>query len=299
MNTYMLRQAGDFIVKPGWSLGPRMIDDYELVYFPEPSQTVYRTNTIHTTIKQPCFILTRPGERHMYAFDPSSPTRHLFVHFAKDVSDSLYEMFQSITSPVISALHHPILQHMMKYILYLAHEEDGSGSCDERCSKLLDALFSELDALHQMREETSGLSLLAGKTHLPNELRNAQQFMDKHLEEELKVSAIADYVGWSHEHFTRVFTKHFGYSPRAAVLMKRLDKACLLLTAETWSIQVIAKAVGFVDPLYFSRCFTKIKGMSASKYRRLYSDPRIKHLSYVGAQIDVPYPMNEMVNRGI
>ncbi|MFH5186869.1 AraC family ligand binding domain-containing protein [Paenibacillus sp. TAB 01] len=74
--------AGDFTVKAGWTLGPRHLNDYELVYFPIGSDTQYRLADGRSyKLDEPCFVLTCPGQEHTYIFDEKKPTRHLFIHF--------------------------------------------------------------------------------------------------------------------------------------------------------------------------------------------------------------------------
>lgn len=47
----------------------------------------------------------------------------------------------------------------------------------------------------------------------------------------------------------------------------RIEEACRLLGTRDWSITQIAGEVGYDEIAYFSRCFRKKTGKSASAYR--------------------------------
>ncbi|MGE7826713.1 AraC family ligand binding domain-containing protein [Paenibacillus sp. NPDC093718] len=77
----VVHNVGDIIIQAGFVLGPRTIDDYELVYFPDGSGTVYEIGGQAFLLDEPCFIFTRPGEQHSYRFAAEKNVRHMFVHF--------------------------------------------------------------------------------------------------------------------------------------------------------------------------------------------------------------------------
>ena len=49
----------------------------------------------------------------------------------------------------------------------------------------------------------------------------------------------------------------------------RVNNAASLLETADYSMAEISAIVGYEDPLYFSRLFRKIKGMSPTDYRKL------------------------------
>ena len=66
----------------------------------------------------------------------------------------------------------------------------------------------------------------------------------------------------------RAFLAHFDISPHAFLQRYRINEACGLLHRKAYTVTEIANSVGFSDPLYFSRAFKKIKGMSPSAYQK-------------------------------
>ena len=56
----------------------------------------------------------------------------------------------------------------------------------------------------------------------------------------------------------------------------------------------VAYAVGFTDENYFCRVFKNVKGITATKYRKKYYDPRYSELHPV-SESDSPYPPNRIL----
>lgn len=53
-------------------------------------------------------------------------------------------------------------------------------------------------------------------------------------------------------------------------MKKRIYNAEILLQNQHYSINEIARIVGYDNPLYFSRIFQKTKGISPSEYRKMH-----------------------------
>ena len=68
-------------------------------------------------------------------------------------------------------------------------------------------------------------------------------------------------------HFIHLFREYTGFSPHAYVTRLRLDKAKDLMVSTTMNISEIAFAVGYANPLYFSRLFKRHTGLSPSRFR--------------------------------
>lgn len=60
----------------------------------------------------------------------------------------------------------------------------------------------------------------------------------------------------------------FGLSPHDYLQKYRINEACSLLRRRDFTVAEVAGSVGFSDPLYFSRIFKKLKGLSPSDYQR-------------------------------
>lgn len=93
-------------------------------------------------------------------------------------------------------------------------------------------------------------------------------FLHQHLTEpELDISQLASLAGVSQVYLRRIFKKQHGVSPAGFVIRQRLQLAKQLLE-ENRTVNQVAAATGYRDPLYFSRLFKKHLGLSPTEYRQ-------------------------------
>ena len=85
----------------------------------------------------------------------------------------------------------------------------------------------------------------------------------------LTVLELAKMYEMSEGHFIRSFKQYTGMSPNTFRISKRLEIATDMLTSTKMTIEQIAQASGYADPLYFSRIFKKHIGISPKEYRKL------------------------------
>lgn len=96
----------------------------------------------------------------------------------------------------------------------------------------------------------------------------AIHYMRENVRKRLTIKEISDYVGFSPSHFSTLFQSRTGYSPLNYFIHLKIQEACHHLDFTDMKINQISMLVGFEDPLYFSRLFTKTMGNSPSDYRK-------------------------------
>jgi AraC-like DNA-binding protein/mannose-6-phosphate isomerase-like protein (cupin superfamily) len=96
------------------------------------------------------------------------------------------------------------------------------------------------------------------------------EFINKHFDDELTLTAIADSVGVSYHHFSRTFKKISGYNFKEYLTMIRINKAKLLLKDTNIPITEISYTCGFNGhkPLIFA--FNKYCRMTPTAFRKRY-----------------------------
>lgn len=282
-----LIMAGHFYVKQGWVYGPVQNTCHQIVYFPAGSSTKYVSQAKTIVLNKPCIIITPPGERHSYEFDPDHPVEHIFITFSweseKDASDDLLGCNESLC---LHSVEETFVPTLIKQILYLSSKK--VYLWDKRCKLLLASALAELEGLRGMNTNTHA-PIMDTQRSLP--IHKALDYIDEHLSQPITVAEIAEEIGWTHAHFTRKFVQHTGITPQKAILIRRIERACQMLVQETRSISQIAYEVGFQDVHYFYRVFKKIKGITAAKYREKFSSPHLQHLS-VTEELQTSYPVN-------
>ena len=79
---------------------------------------------------------------------------------------------------------------------------------------------------------------------------------------------LAGLVGYSPDHFSRLFKQTFQQSPYQYVLSRRIEKAMTLLRDETLSIAEIATACGFSNQGHLTTAFKRRTGTTPGAYRK-------------------------------
>jgi AraC-like DNA-binding protein len=108
-------------------------------------------------------------------------------------------------------------------------------------------------------------------------LKGAFDFMQSHFRENPSLATIAGQVGLAPNYFHRRFHSLFGTTPFNFMLAQRLNQARRLLASTDLSIKEVASAVGYDDPPYFTRVFTRQLQMSPTTYRARHGTRRAMH----------------------
>ncbi len=95
--------------------------------------------------------------------------------------------------------------------------------------------------------------------------------INEQYKEQISVASLAKSIGYNSEYFSRTFKLSFGITPQAYLINKRLSIAKHLLMTTNLSINTVASESGYLDPLYFTKSFTKTVGVSPSTFRSLSS----------------------------
>lgn len=108
-----------------------------------------------------------------------------------------------------------------------------------------------------------------GERFLPA-LRSEQllSFVEEHLGDDLRLSELAALVGYSPDHFARLFKRAFGKSPYQYVIERRIERAKALLADSRLSIAAVAARCGFASQAHLHTAFKARTGVTPGAYRR-------------------------------
>lgn len=97
---------------------------------------------------------------------------------------------------------------------------------------------------------------------------NLLNFIDAHYADDLTLEQVADHIGFSKYHFSRLFKQHTNTTFHNYLLHKRIQTAQSMLTADrNLPVTDVAFRIGFNNLTTFSRCFNKYTGCSPTEYR--------------------------------
>jgi AraC-like DNA-binding protein len=98
-------------------------------------------------------------------------------------------------------------------------------------------------------------------------LMRAKDFADAHYAEPITVYDLAAAAGLSRAHFSRMFSRTFGESPRAYLQTRRLERAAALLRYTDRSVADICAMVGLSSVGSFTTTFARVYGRPPAAYR--------------------------------
>ncbi|WP_228469052.1 AraC family transcriptional regulator [Paenibacillus sp. JNUCC31] len=93
------------------------------------------------------------------------------------------------------------------------------------------------------------------------------QYMLEHLESGVTLKELAAQARLSVPHYSQLFKQATGHSPIDYFLRLKIQHSCRYLDFTDWTVKQISSELGFKDPYYFSRLFSKMMGRSPTDYR--------------------------------
>jgi AraC family transcriptional regulator len=100
-------------------------------------------------------------------------------------------------------------------------------------------------------------------------LKQAVEYIQAHLVEDLSLSDIADELGMSQYYFCHLFKRSTGMSPHQFLIRQRVEQAKHLLKQTERTITDIALECGFANQSHFAKCFRQYMGMNPNQFRKL------------------------------
>ncbi|WP_255513384.1 AraC family transcriptional regulator [Homoserinibacter sp. GY 40078] len=147
----------------------------------------------------------------------------------------------------------------------------------ERCVALIDEILSGLTrdqspvrlvaatgAAFKLMTQIASDRLSAARD---DPLQRALDYLAERVDSSVKVADLARLVGMSESRLATLVREATGGGVLAHHTALRMARARQLLDAGPFPIAEVARRLGYDDPLYFSRVFRRIHGMSPSEYR--------------------------------
>jgi transcriptional regulator GlxA family with amidase domain len=125
-------------------------------------------------------------------------------------------------------------------------------------------------------ERRSGNGIVVFNNGKSDDVRKIEQsiaYMVEHLNKPLQVATLAATANISASHFFVLFKRCTGCPPINYFIRLRMHRARELLKAGSLHIKEVAAALGYDDPLYFSRVFKSVNRIAPSEYRLKQKQP--------------------------
>lgn len=243
--------------EPGHFYGPALRKSY-MIHHIVKGKGIFKLHEKTYHLSKGDAFLIRPGETVYYEADHENPWSYEWIGMHGAKIDSYLQR--------TSFAYHPIIHYSKndRFSLIYAKMEHAYSSNASARDLLMNSVLYEL--LHFL------------VIHFPNKRieksHRTEEYVDQvihyclqNLDKKIKVTDISDYLGLNRSYLTRLFKQQVGSSLKDYILFIKMEEAKKMLKETSLSIQVIARSVGFDNPLYFSRIFHQKEGQTARKYR--------------------------------
>jgi AraC family transcriptional regulator, arabinose operon regulatory protein len=203
-------------------------------------------------------LVVPPGTPHAYGAGDRTPWTIHWIHATGHLVPAFLSILQATPrSPVIALGEDARVVALFEDVL-----------------RALEHGYAELDLVYASQALRHLLSAVA-RRHAPighaspgQRVTDLVEFMRQNVDRPLRVATLASIAGLSSSHLTAVFRRHTGYAPLDYFIRLKMLNACTLLDTTSLSVTEVATRVGYDDPLYFSRAFRTVHGVSPLGYRR-------------------------------
>jgi AraC-like DNA-binding protein len=239
---------------PGATFGPRTLRDFELVWMLGGSCRWRRLDrAAELTLRPGTLLLLRPGMRDEFHWDPRGASSHGYVHFSLDAGPAA-------TDTGRWPLHRPVtgpLEAWLSYLLWLNTADTTDAWIEQMLTSLVRVFVA--GPLPATPDAPEPAPLVAALDHVRRQWDGRIRAIPV---EELAAAALV-----SRAHLSRLFRQAYGHGPATALELVRLARAEAMLLRTNLTVTEIGRAVGFPDPLYFSRRFRAANGRSPRAFR--------------------------------
>ena len=209
-------------------------------------------------------VLIQPRQEQRYEYFGEDKPEVYWVHFTgSDVKNILRSYSIPMDDPIFYSGASSTYSYLFKEMI---HELQ---NCKTGYEDLLAMYLRQIFLLVQRtrQEERPTVS-----TYIQEEMEFARRYFNEHYNEPISIQEYAESRNMSVCYFQRNFKQIVKHTPMQYLLTIRVNNAASLLETTDYSMAEIAAIIGYEDPLYFSRLFRKIKGVSPRDYRNLVKD---------------------------
>lgn len=212
------------------------------------------------------YFILPAGKPHTYSADETRPWTIYWLHFNGEHA-RIYAQGAQQPQTVSPSIHSRISQRNNIFEeIFTTLSHDHSMESLRYVSSLLHYYLASMRYLQQYREAV-GQAGLPQQTDEDTIVPATIHYLEESIGQHLTLNEMAAFAGYSVSHFSSIFRLKTGQSPISYFNRMKIDRAAELLATTDIRINQLCFKVGIDDPYYFSRLFTRLKGVSPQTYR--------------------------------
>ena len=240
---------------------PKGRRDYQLLYIAE-GKAHFHFNGNKRIVNKGEMVLFRPYDPQFYFYYPKDKCQVFWVHFTGNDVEQLLNEYKLPNEKVFYAGNSSEYQWLFEQMI--RELQLCRANYQELLTILLRHIFLLIDRFLKEGGKT-GVDAL-------NEIQASIRYFNENYTKDIHIEDYAKSLHISPCWFNRRFKQVTKMTPLQYILSVRLANAKTLLETKDYNVTETAYAVGFHNPLYFSKMFSKHFGISPSEYRKLHSE---------------------------
>ena len=205
------------------------------------------------------FFVIERGQPHTYAASEHAPWTIYWFHFTGH-SSCLFSSLFNVTGTIDEA---PTSRHEARIQLFEEiYQNLEMGYSIENLHYATLCLWHLLGSFRYVPQFRA-----INQSRSEDPIQSAINFMKSNLHRKLTLEEMAGAVSYSTSHFGVLFTQKTNLTPIDYFNHLKVQRACHFLDFTDLKIKEIAYRLGFDDPYYFSKVFTRYMGMSPLAYK--------------------------------
>lgn len=249
-----LLQVGWEKCRPGYSY--TNFRDMYLIHIVKSGKGTLQINNNQYPIEQNNMFLIRPNQLAIYTADQDDPWEYYYFAFNGAFSTELIESSVFRKNRFIQKSSDKELINIIieaTHVIREAKKPDLTG---------LEYLFKFLPLISHNETKTGRRENLYLKYIVPIE-----QYIEQHYSEQIQTAELARIFNIDRTYFYKLFKEHTGLSPEKYIILLRMHRAKLLISATELPMSTISRLVGYENYPPFFSMFRKTVGISPHQYR--------------------------------
>ncbi len=243
-----------------WDTGENGFHDFDFWFVVRGKGRMTSNNETVSVLPGSCLLLF-PRTHYIGEHDVSSPLMTMNVHFSlpENLSSEIYADRTSLTCLCISDPAY--LSGILQRVIYLYNSGNFSLSETVFCSALAEYFTQNcISPKSKAKKEYGGNKNLI--------LKKMCDAVNTSPENTPSLAQFAKEYGYSTDYLGKIFSSGVGISFSEYTANARINKAKLLLSSTSLSLEEISENLGYYDTCHFSKQFKRITGISPGKYKR-------------------------------